>query len=51
MNTQRVMQFIERKGKGHVPKLHAVKRKGAAGSLDAALQRSLKSLKKGKRAA
>jgi DNA end-binding protein Ku len=48
---ERVMEFIERKAKGRGPKLKAVKRKRASTSLDAALAKSLKSLKKEKRAA
>jgi DNA end-binding protein Ku len=48
---QRVMDFIARKAKGHAPKLRAVKSKRRTGSLDEALTRSLKKLKKEKRAA
>lgn len=47
----RVMEFIERKAKGHAPKLRAVRSKRKAGSLDSLLAKSLESLKKGKRAA
>jgi DNA end-binding protein Ku len=48
---KRVMEFIERKAKGHRPKLHAVKSKRKTMSLDSVLAKSLASLKKGKRAA
>lgn len=47
----RVMEFIERKAKGKAPRLHAVKSKRQATSLDSMLARSVASLKKGKRAA
>ncbi len=47
----RVRQFVERKAKGHAPKLRAVKSKRKAGSLDDMLARSLEKLKKQKRAA
>jgi DNA end-binding protein Ku len=48
---ERVMQFIERKAKGKKPKLHAVKTKRKAASLDSVLRKSLQSLGKEKRAA
>ena len=48
---ERVMEFIERKAKGHGPKLRAVRSKRKTGSLDSLLAKSLESLKKGKRAA
>lgn len=48
---ERVMEFIERKAKGHAPRLRAVKTKRKAGSLDAVLAKSLAALKKEKRAA
>jgi DNA end-binding protein Ku len=47
----RVMEFIERKAKGHAPRLHAVKSKRKTTSLDDMLARSLKAVKKAKRAA
>ncbi len=48
---ERVMQFIERKAKGHAPRLHAIKSKRKTTALDDALARSLARLKKEKRAA
>ena len=45
------MEFIERKAKGHAPKLRAVKTKRKTTSLDSVLAKSLESLKKEKRAA
>ncbi len=48
---KRVMEFIERKAKGHAPKLRAVKTKRRTTSLDSVLAKSLESLKKEKRAA
>lgn len=48
---ERVEKFIEQKAKGHRPRLQAVKTKRKTESLDAALAKSLASLKKGKRAA
>ncbi len=48
---KRVMEFIERKAKGHAPKLRAVKTKRKTTSLDSVLAKSLESLKKEKRAA
>ena len=48
---ERVMEFIEKKAKGHAPRLQAVKTKRRAGSLDSVLAKSLAALKKEKRAA
>jgi DNA end-binding protein Ku len=48
---QRVMKFIEQKARGKAPRLHAVKSKRRAGSLDSVLAKSLQTLRKGKRAA
>ena len=48
---QRVMEFIEHKAKGKAPRLHAVKTKRKAASLDSVLEKSLRSLGKEKRAA
>ncbi len=48
---ERVMEFIEKKAKGHAPRLQAVKTKRKAGSLDSVLKKSLEVLKKEKRAA
>jgi DNA end-binding protein Ku len=48
---KRVMEFIERKAKGHAPRLRAVKTKRKTTSLDTVLAKSLASLKKEKRAA
>lgn len=48
---KRVLEFIERKAKGHAPKLKAVKTKRKTTSLDSVLAKSLESLKKEKRAA
>lgn len=48
---ERVMEFIERKAKGHAPRLRAVKARRKAGSLDSVLAKSLEVLKKEKRAA
>jgi DNA end-binding protein Ku len=47
----RVMEFIEKKAKGKAPRLQAVKTKRKAASLDSVLEKSLKSLRKEKRAA
>lgn len=47
----RVMEFIEKKAKGHAPRLHLVKSKRKAASLDKVLTRSIEALKKQKRAA
>lgn len=48
---ERVMEFIEKKAKGHAPRLQAVKTKRKTGSLDSVLAKSLAALKKEKRAA
>jgi DNA end-binding protein Ku len=48
---ERVMQFIEKKAKGHRPKLRLVKPKRKPGDLERVLAKSLESLKKEKRAA
>jgi len=45
------MEFIEKKAKGKAPRLHAVKTKRKASSLDSVLEKSLRSLRKEKRAA
>jgi DNA end-binding protein Ku len=48
---QRVMEFVEKKAKGRVPKLRLVKSKRRAASLDKVLSKSIEALKKQKRAA
>jgi DNA end-binding protein Ku len=48
---ERVMEFIEKKAKGKAPRLHAVKSKRKTSSLDSVLEKSLRSLRKEKRAA
>ena len=48
---ERVMEFIEHKAKGKKPRLRAVKTKRRSGSLDSVLEKSLRTLKKEKRAA
>ena len=48
---ERLLEFIEQKGKGHKPRLAAAKTKRASTSLDSVLARSLAALKKGKKAA
>jgi DNA end-binding protein Ku len=48
---ERVMEFIERKAKGHAPRLKAIRTKRKTGSLDSVLEKSLAALKKEKRAA
>jgi len=48
---KRVMEFIERKAKGHAPRLSSVKSKRGTTSLDSVLAKSIAALKKGKRAA
>jgi DNA end-binding protein Ku len=48
---KRVMEFIERKAKGHAPRLRSVKSKRGTTSLDSVLAKSIAALKKGKRAA
>jgi DNA end-binding protein Ku len=47
----RVMEFIEKKAKGHAPKLRLVKTKRRPPSLDKVLSKSIEALKKQKRAA
>ena len=47
----RVEKFIEQKAKGRAPRLRAVKTKRKSDNLNAALEKSLAALKKGKRAA
>ena len=47
----RVMEFVEKKAKGHAPKLRLVKTKRKAAALDKILSKSIESLKKEKRAA
>ena len=47
----RVMEFIEKKAKGHAPRLKAVRSKRQTGGLDTALAKSIAALKKEKRAA
>ena len=48
---ERVMEFIEKKAKGKAPRLHAVKTRRKPSSLDSVLEKSLKVLRKEKRAA
>jgi len=48
---ERVMEFIEKKAKGHAPRLKAVKAKRATTGLDNVLAKSIESLRKEKRAA
>jgi DNA end-binding protein Ku len=48
---ERVLAFIERKAKGHAPRLTAVKTKRRTTSLDSVLAKSIESLRKQKRAA
>jgi len=48
---ERVEKFIEQKAKGRAPRLRAVKTKRKSDNLNAALEKSLAALKKGKRAA
>ncbi|HSS18748.1 MAG TPA: Ku protein [Pyrinomonadaceae bacterium] len=47
----RVMEFIEKKARGKAPRLHAVKAKRKTSALGSVLEKSLRSLKKEKRAA
>jgi len=47
----RVMEFLEKKAKGHAPRLRLVKTKRQAASLDKVLSKSIEALKKQKRAA
>jgi non-homologous end joining protein Ku len=49
---ERVMEFIEKKAKGHAPRLRAVKPKRQTAALDNVLAKSIEALrKKDKRAA
>jgi len=48
---ERVMEFIEKKAKGHAPRLKAVKAKRKTAALDSVLAKSIASLRKEKRAA
>ena len=48
---QRVMEFIEKKAKGHAPRLKAVRQKRKTTSLDSVLAKSIASLRKEKHAA
>ncbi|MEK6335012.1 MAG: Ku protein [Acidobacteriota bacterium] len=47
----RVMEFLEKKAKGHAPRLSLVKAKRKAASLDKVLSKSIEALKKQRRAA
>ena len=48
---ERLLEFIQKKAKGHAPRLSAVRNKRKTTSLDSVLAKSIASLKKGKRAA
>ena len=48
---ERVIEFVEKKAKGHKPKLHLVKTKKKTTSLDKVLSKSIEKLKKQKKAA
>jgi DNA end-binding protein Ku len=48
---ERVMDFVEKKAKGHKPKLQLVKSKRKSASLDRVLSKSIEALKKQKKAA
>ena len=48
---ERVMEFVEKKAKGHKPKLHLVKTRRKTTSLDKVLSKSIEALKKQKKAA
>ena len=48
---ERVMEFIEKKARGKAPRLHAVKSKRKVSALDSVLEKSLRTLRKEKRAA
>jgi DNA end-binding protein Ku len=48
---ERVIEFVEKKAKGHKPKLHLVKSKKKTTSLDSVLSKSIAALKKQKKAA
>src|ERR1044072_6730137 len=50
-NRERVMEFVEKKAKGHKPKLKIVKSKKKTTSLDKVLSKSIEALKKQKKAA
>jgi DNA end-binding protein Ku len=47
---ERVMEFVEKKAKGHKPRLHLVKTKRKTTSLDKVLSKSIEALKKKKAA-
>jgi len=47
---ERVMEFVEKKAKGHKPRLQLVKSKRKAASLDKVLSKSIEALKKQKAA-
>jgi DNA end-binding protein Ku len=48
---ERVMEFVEKKAKGHKPRLHLVKSKRKTTALDKVLSKSIEKLKKQKKAA
>ncbi len=48
---ERVMEFVEKKAKGHKPKLHLVKSKKRTTALDNVLSKSIEALKKQRQAA
>ena len=48
---ERVLEFVEKKAKGHKPKLHLVKTRRKTASLDKVLSKSIEALKKQKKAA
>src|SRR5437870_8313702 len=48
---ERVMEFVEKKAKGHKPRLHLVKAKKKTTSLDKVLSKSIEALKRKKKAA
>jgi len=48
---ERVMEFIEKKARGKAPRLQAVKLKRKVSALDSVLEKSLRTLRKEKRAA
>jgi len=48
---ERVMEFVEKKAKGHKPRLHLVKTKRKTTSLNSVLSKSIAALKKKKKAA
>lgn len=48
---ERVMEFVEKKAKGHKPRLHLVRAKKKTTSLDKVLSKSIEALKKQKKAA